>query len=112
MRRADPHRALIRALVPRYPGLLILTSATEPWASATFTGARHRLLCAAGMDLTGAEEAEFSLPNHIVADLSWEAEANGLVIEALTIEADGHHCSPTAELEQGNSASPSRIPCA
>jgi hypothetical protein len=88
MRRADPHRALIRALAARYPGLLILTSATEPWASATFTGARHRLLCAAGVDLTGAEEAELPLPNHIVADLSCETSANGTVIEALTIEED------------------------
>jgi hypothetical protein len=88
MRRADPHRALIRALVARYPGLLILTSATEPWASSTFNGARHRLLCAGGVDLTGAEEAELPLPNHIVADLSWEAGANGIVIEALTIESD------------------------
>lgn len=88
MRRADPHRALIRALMARYPGLRILTSATEPWASATFTGARHRLLCAADVDLSGVEEADLPLPNHVVADVSWEIEANGIVVEALTIEAN------------------------
>ncbi|HEV2567322.1 hypothetical protein [Sphingomonas sp.] len=88
MRRADPHRALIRALIARYPGLLILTSATEPWASVTFTGTRHRLFCAPGVDLTGAEEVELPLPRHVVVDLCWRAEAKGIVVEALTIEDD------------------------
>ncbi|NNM78255.1 hypothetical protein HJG53_15285 [Sphingomonas sp. ID1715] len=88
MRRADPHRGLIRALIARYPGLLVLTSSSEPWASVTFSGMRHRLLCGAGIDLTGAEEADLPLAGHIVADLSWREDAGGLVIEALTIETD------------------------
>ena len=88
MRRADPHRALIRALAMRCPGLLVLASTSEPWASATFTGARHELRCDLGVNLNGAEEADLPLPGHLVADLSWRVEGTGLVIEALTIEAD------------------------
>jgi hypothetical protein len=56
MRRADPHQALIRALIGRWPGLLVLAGTSEPWASATYTGARHTLTCAAGPDLTGIGE--------------------------------------------------------
>lgn len=87
MRRADPHRALIRALVARYPGLLVLAGESEPWASVTYTGARHTFTCTAGPDLAGIEEAEFALPGHIVADIGIERSGDRLVIEALTIEA-------------------------
>lgn len=87
MRRADPHRALIRALVARYPGLLVLAGTSEPWASVTYTGARHTLTCGAGPDLAGIEEAEFALPGHIVADIGFERNDDRLMIEALTIEA-------------------------
>lgn len=87
MRRADPHRALIRALTVRYPGLLVLASRSEPWASVTFTGARHVLTCAAGPDLTGIGEEEFPLPGHIVADVIVGREGERITIEALTIEA-------------------------
>lgn len=88
MRRADPHRALLRALTARYPGLLVLASSTEPWASVTFTGARHRLVCGSGPSLTRIEEEEFTLPGHIVADIGVEREGDRTVIEALTIEAE------------------------
>jgi hypothetical protein len=86
VRRADPHRALLRSLTARYPCLLILASRTEPWASMTFVGARHILTCAAGPDLTGIGDEEFALPGHIVADIGVELEADRVVIEALTIE--------------------------
>lgn len=86
MRRADPHRALIRALVARYPGLLVLAGQSEPWASVTYTGARHTLTCAADSDLTGIEEEEFALPGHIVVDIAAEGSGDRVVIEALTIE--------------------------
>lgn len=66
----------------------IVSHAEAPWASITFTGARHRLLCATGVALAGAEDAELPLPGHFVADLCWRTEANGVVIEALTIEAE------------------------
>lgn len=88
MKRADPHRALIRTLLQSYPGLLVLSSRSEPWTSVTFTGARHVLTCATGVRLEGLTEAEFGLPGHFVADISAH-DANGrLIIEALTIEAD------------------------
>ncbi len=86
MRRADPHRALIRALLARYSGLAVLDGRTEPWASATFVGMRHILDCA-GPPPAGLEEAEFDLPGHIVADITCCAEGGSLRIEALTIEA-------------------------
>ena len=86
MRRADAHRGLIRALSARYPGLLVLASRSEPWASATFVGERHLLTCAAGVDLTGIEEADFDLPGHIVADVALSRDGERMIIEALTIE--------------------------
>ncbi len=86
MRSADPHRALIRALAARYPGLIVLASRTEPWASATFTGARHVLDCADGPDLTGLIDAEFDLPGQLVADIAFNARDGRLLIEALTVE--------------------------
>lgn len=86
MRRANPHRALLRALTARYPTLIVLASRSEPWASATFTGARHELDCCAGVDLVGVGDAEFKLPDHIVADISFRADDGRLLIEALTLE--------------------------
>ena len=86
MRRADPHRALIRALVARHPGLLVLASRTEPWASATFVGARHELDCAPGVDLAGVEDAEIGLPGHILVDVCVDPDGDRVRIEALTIE--------------------------
>ncbi len=85
MRRADPHRALLRALTARYPGLLVLDSRTEPWASVTFTGARHVLTCT-GPDLTGIEDAEFDLPGHVVADVAVTRSTGLMAVEVLTIE--------------------------
>jgi hypothetical protein len=87
MRRADPHRALIWALAVRYPGLLVLTSRTENWASATFVGARHILICSKGVQLGGIEDEEFALPGHFIADIAARADGDCLVVEALTIEA-------------------------
>ncbi|MBS0503938.1 MAG: hypothetical protein JSS55_09100 [Proteobacteria bacterium] len=87
MKRADPQRALLRALAIRYPGLCVDDAKTEAWASATFTGARHVLACA-GADVSGIEEAEFSLPGHLVADIAARQENSRLIIEALTIEID------------------------
>jgi hypothetical protein len=88
MKRADPHRALIRALLQRYAGLMVLSSRSEPWASVTFTGARHVLTCATGVKLEGLAETGFSLPGHIVADIAAHETDGRLIIEALTIEAD------------------------
>lgn len=88
MTRADPHRALRRALAKHYPGLAIDAGTTTPWASATFTGALHTLACSGDPDLGGIEDVEFSLPGHIVADITARREGVGCVIDALTIEID------------------------
>lgn len=86
MRRSDPYRALLRALAERYPALVVDSGGSEPWASATFTGARH-VLRGRGADLNGIEDDEFDLPGHFVADIAWTKDGDGLRIEALTIEA-------------------------
>lgn len=95
--------ALFRALARRAgPGhaLTLRTAHSRPWASATFTGARHSFALllsgpAAAEQATrlGAEvgEVEFTLPGHLVADIaivrrSDGAEGAALEIEALTIE--------------------------
>lgn len=86
MSRSDPHRPLLRGLTALHPGLMILTSRSEPWASVTFTGARHVITCAPGPDLAGIEEAELPLAGHIVADIIVRARGAHIIVEALTIE--------------------------
>ena len=68
------------------PGLLVMTSAMEPWASVTFSGSRHCFTCAIGLVLDGIEEAEFALPGHFVADINAQTKDDRVTIEALTIE--------------------------
>lgn len=83
----DPHATLLRALCRRHPELRLVDSATEPWASVTFTGARH-VFTFEPTDAPGdLADAEFVLPGHIVADVAVAARPTGLVIEALTIES-------------------------
>ena len=94
---ADPHARLIRALIARSGDSATLDHGTsEPWASATFTGARHLLRLAlppAAADgfVLGLDEHEFAIPGHIVADVIVTARreseaATILEIAALTIE--------------------------
>nr|WP_246352408.1 hypothetical protein [Sphingomonas xinjiangensis] len=67
------------------------------WASATFTGARHRIVMRAGTSpllnawLAGLSEAEFALRRHLLADIAvtqvdrhdgWTE----FCLEALTVE--------------------------
>lgn len=84
----DARRALLRALRARWPGLVLRTADSEPWASITFTGERHRLVFAPGVDLAGIEEAEFALQGHLVADIVAKVNAAEITIEALTIQLD------------------------
>lgn len=67
------------------------------WASATFTGARHRLALSAARSaildgwIAGLPEAEFALRGHLVADLvvtgiHRTADAATIVLEILTVE--------------------------
>lgn len=84
----DVHVALAREIVRRHPQLAMLSSRSEPWASVTFTGARH--VYAFGPDdvPTDLVEAEFTLRGHVVADLTVARTDQGIIVEALTIEAD------------------------
>ncbi len=99
---ADPHRALRRVLAERLGAdrSRFDTSRSRPWASVTFSGARHEfellvedapmLARAQALHDTG-RHAEFDLPGHIVADLnvslSKTAQGQRLHVEALTVEA-------------------------
>lgn len=74
----------------------VIESSQTAWASATFSGARHRYVLGlpAGSPadaLADVAEVEFDLPGHIVADiiLSERQEHSGIqrvAIEALTVE--------------------------
>lgn len=93
---ADPHRRLIRALIERGgAGCRYDRGGSTPWASATFTGARHAIVLAlphgAADGFADLGEAEFAIPGHLVADIAVAARNDGpdgarLTIEALTIE--------------------------
>jgi hypothetical protein len=97
-------RALIgRARVPR-DRILLMDAQSVDWQSLTFTGERHRLLLrVSGADSNlvvermclNLEDAEFSIPGVIVADIavagtpSREVDGSTIVtIEALTVAED------------------------
>lgn len=89
----DSHRAVLRALDRMLPeGTAILTSEAEPWASVTFSGARHLVLveCTsleAVIDLVGAlPDHPFSVPGHIMIDATGLASGTAVAIELLTVE--------------------------
>jgi hypothetical protein len=101
--RPDAATALLRALGERLAGAGAVYRVEElrcrSWASVTFTGARHKLVLwiegedSAGRFLDGIEEAEFSLPLHILADISVESTERSeggvrIALEALTVEDD------------------------
>lgn len=93
-RRADAAAGLAKALAARTPGVAVSAPVSTPWASVTFTGARHRLT-ATGEETALDRFAEgldcdiFDLPGHVVADiLVAERRAGSLAIEALTVEVD------------------------
>lgn len=89
----DAGRALASAIVASGAehGLTVTIADARcvPWASATFTGARHELRLAIEGDAAAIEEWKrilpeyaFALGHHLVADL---AVRDGEVIEALTV---------------------------
>lgn len=102
---SDAHKILTRRLCAYFDahGLAaqLASSRSEHWASATFSGARHRFMFQLdddGMDAqqrlenAGAAipETEFALPGHIVADIAFASFAEtpaAFAIEALTVEA-------------------------
>jgi hypothetical protein len=94
---ADAHAGLIRSLLAQVDGqATLIDSSSRPWASVTFTGARHRLRISAPAGAADwlterLDEIEFIIPGHIVADivLTECTVSDGLfalAIEALTIE--------------------------
>jgi len=89
----DPHARLGQVLADAYGGQVIESRQT-PWASATFSGARHsyllRLPIHANLD-TNLNERDFELPGHILADITFNdvemsADAHVFAVEALTVE--------------------------
>lgn len=90
-------RALVRSAADAGIRLTIHTALAIPWASVTFTGARHRITIAAAPSpalsawLAKLPETEFRLRGHLVADLmtAGEVAAGELIeitLEALTVE--------------------------
>jgi hypothetical protein len=102
-RRSDVHGALGNALIARFSASnpRIVTSCSHPWASVTFSGARHQF----EIELVSEDaqpriddvanavgDCEFDLNGHIVADVHVAGSkpiSRGATfsIEALTVEA-------------------------
>jgi hypothetical protein len=100
--------ALLRALVARAAvareRILLTDARSTDWHSLTFTGERHHFsIKVTGADCAavaarlcaGLEDAEFSIPGLLVADIAIVGEprpsvdgAMDLIIEALTISSD------------------------
>lgn len=85
-------RALLDAAAAAGCSALLLASRSHPWASATFTGARHRLrLAVPDTDAARAwadalPEAEFRLPRQLVADVAVRRLGAELEVEALVLD--------------------------
>lgn len=81
--RRDPHTRVIAQLLELTgPESSVIATTSRPWASATFTGARHNVLVRMkGEDRhdkakwlgKALPEAEFRIPGHIVADACVES---------------------------------------
>jgi hypothetical protein len=96
-RGPDVATQLARAIEASGPAVTVARHEASGWASATFSGARHRLTIEArattGFDrwLAALPEADFALRGHLVADVTVgsveksEGRAR-VVIEALTVE--------------------------
>lgn len=94
-RYPDPHTRLAKALAALASGEILESSQTA-WASATFSGARHRYVLDLGASgaadaLADLADVEFDLPGHIVADIlvserQRSSDIHRVTIEALTVE--------------------------
>jgi hypothetical protein len=103
----DATQELIRAFRAQTVNFMNFTleeARSRSWASATFTGTRHRIAfrleganasAAADALLNGIEEREFALRGHILADIALVARTGGedadrpfvrIALEALTVE--------------------------
>ncbi len=104
--RRDPHvRVIARLSELAGPDMSVIASSSRPWASATFTGAQHRVITRFAGDhaqdcatrfAEALPEAEFTISGHIVADAcidEWrqeEAAVDGA--EASPHSASGVFC--------------------
>jgi len=90
-------RALMRSAVDAGIALAVTATIAIPWASVTFTGARHRITLRAVPSaslnswLADLPEAEFRLRGHLVADLAVTetipaADVTEVTLELLTVE--------------------------
>jgi len=72
---------------------VLLDARARPWVSATFVGERYRLVLAlpdheaAATWLASLPEAEMTVPNRIVADLTVRRDGAEAVVEALLLDA-------------------------
>jgi len=96
-RGPDVATQLARAIEASGPAVTVARHEASGWASATFSGARHRVTIAAratpGLDrwLAVLPESEFALRGHLVADVTVASveKSEGrarVVLEALTVE--------------------------
>lgn len=98
--RANDAHEQLGERIERYFGIASyparISSESRTWASATFTGERHRFIYQLSESTrstiidrlsTGMSEAEFDLPGHLVADIRISArDWRELTVEALTVE--------------------------
>ncbi len=92
----DVHTRLVEQLIGLMPHAFFASSRHKRWASATFTGARHNFVFKTANDqalmiIKSLASQEFTIPNHLVADICVIAQQRGpdgceLEIEALTVE--------------------------
>lgn len=93
---ANAHRALTNALLKFATPAEMRGSRERPWASVTFTGARHWFALSVGparadFITTLLPDFEFDIPGHLVADISVagtrpDGDRVILDVEALTVE--------------------------
>lgn len=98
--RPDAATALLHALGERLGSApyQVESLSCRDWASATFSGTRHKLTLLIGADhsaafLDGIEEAEFALRGHILADIAVTGcervgDSARVALEALTVVED------------------------
>lgn len=87
--RADPHRALCRAVAALLDAE-VTGLADEPWASITLEGRRHRLLATAigaPERIGDLDDVEFEIAGHIVISVAVAERHSRATGEAITIEA-------------------------
>lgn len=90
-------RVIVRDAAIHGCAATVADSEMTRWASATFTGARHRLMLStkdgASLDtwVAALPEADLPIPRHLIADVVvvWVVRRDGVAmveIEALTVE--------------------------